>query len=123
MSTHDGRERQLVPLILCGVTLMSVAALLLWDALPHLFPAGAHDFLASLPLVLIAATVLTYEALRRPARSEVVKGILLAFAFLFWAANQFSPNLRQAILFNDIAIGLFVFNVFLAIISRPAAIP
>ena len=77
MSTHDGRERQLVPLILCGVTLMSVAALLLWDALPHLFPARAHDFLASLPLVLIAATVLTYEVLRRPARSEVVKAILV----------------------------------------------
>jgi len=122
MSTHDGRERPLVPLIVCGVTLLSVAVLLLWDALPHLFPARAHDFLASLPLVLIAATVLIYEVLRRPVRSEVVKAILLAFAFLFWAANQFAPSLRQAILFNDIAIGLFVFDVFLAIISRPATI-
>jgi hypothetical protein len=64
-----------------------------------------------------------YEALRRPAPSELIKAILLACAFLFWAANQFWPALRQATLFNDIAIALFVLDVFLAIIGRPVSAP
>ena len=62
----------------------------------------------------IACACLIHEVIRRPSRSEVVKAILLALAFLFWSANQLWPALRQATLFNDIAIGLFVFDVFLA---------
>ena len=57
--------------------------------------------------------------MRRPSRSELIKAILLACAFLFWAANQLWPTLRQATLFNDVAIALFVFDVFLAMTSRP----
>jgi hypothetical protein len=123
MSIRFDRDHRSVPVILCLVTLVSVGVLLLWDFLPGLFPPRAHDFLAALPLALIACTVLVYEALRRPARSEVVKAILLAFAFLFWSGNQFWPTSRPATLFNDIAIGLFVFDVFLAIIGRPVVIP
>jgi hypothetical protein len=43
------------------VTLVSVGVLLLWDFIPRLFFARAHDFLAALPLALIACTVLVYE--------------------------------------------------------------
>jgi hypothetical protein len=118
----DRRLRSL-PVVLCIVTLISVGVLLLRDILPGLFPARAHDFLAAFPLALIALTCLVYEAVRRPSRSELVKAILLACAFLFWAANQFWPALRQATLFNDIAIALFVFDVFLAIVGRPVSTP
>jgi len=112
-----------LPVILCVVTLVSVAVLLLRDARPRLFPAGAHDLLAAFPLFLIACACLAYESVRQPSRSELVKAILLACAFLFWAANQFWPGFRLATLFNDIAIALFVFDVFLAIISRPVETP
>jgi hypothetical protein len=104
------------------VTLASVAVLLVWDVRPGLFPQQAHDFLAALPLAMIAFTCLVYEAVRRPSRSELVKAVLLASAFLFWSANQLWPTLRQATLFNDIAIALFVFDVFLAMIGRPIEI-
>jgi uncharacterized membrane protein YoaK (UPF0700 family) len=117
------RDRSALPVILCFLTLVSVGVLLLSDFLPRIFPARAHDFLAAFPLALIACTCLAYEAVRRPARSELVKAILLACAFLFWAANQFWPALPQATLFNDIAIALFVFDVFLAMIGRPVSIP
>jgi hypothetical protein len=40
-----------------------------------------------------------------------------------WAANQLWPSLHQATLFNDIAIALFVLDVFLVIIGWPAASP
>ncbi len=94
------------------MTLASVGVLFAWDADPALFPARAHDFLAAFPLAMIAFAYLVYQAAHRPARWKLVKAILLAIAFLFWAANQLWPNLRQATLFNDIAIALFVLDVF-----------
>jgi hypothetical protein len=123
MSIRLDWDHRAVPVLLGVVTLAGAGLLLLWDILPGLFPAGAHDFLAAVPLALIACACLVYEVVRRPARAEVVKAILLASAFLFWAANQFWPTLRQATLFNDIAIALFVFDVFLAMIERPHPIP
>jgi hypothetical protein len=122
MSIRLDRDRRSLPVVLCVVTLVSVGMLLVWDVLPGLFPAKAHDFLAAFPLAMIACTCLVYEAVRRPSRSELVKAILLAFAFLFWAANQLWPTLRHATLFNDIAIALFVFDVFLAMTGRPIPI-
>jgi hypothetical protein len=122
MSIHVDRGRRSQPIALCVLTLVSVAVLLLWDVLPGLFPAKAHDFLAAIPLAMIAGVCLLYEAVRRPSPSELVKAVLLACAFLFWSANQFWPMLHQATLFNDIAIALFVFDVFLAMIGRPIQI-
>ncbi|MGA1987852.1 MAG: hypothetical protein ABSG72_16420 [Candidatus Sulfotelmatobacter sp.] len=114
LNSDRGHDLRLLPVILCVLTLASVGVLLVWDMLPRLFPAGAHEFLAAFPLAMIACACLVYEAVRRPARSELVKAILLACAFLFWAANQLWPASHQATLFNDIAIALFVFDVFLA---------
>jgi cytochrome c oxidase assembly factor CtaG len=123
MSVLPTRDRRSLPVILCVLTLISVGVLLLWDFLPGLFPANAHAFLAGLPLAMIACTCLLYEAVRRPALSELIKAVLLACAFLFWAANQLWPALHQATLFNDIAIALFVFDVFLAMTGRPVPTP
>jgi uncharacterized membrane protein len=88
-----------------------------------MFPAGSHDFLAAFPLVLIAFAYLAYQIAHRPARMEFAKAVMLAAAFLFWAANQLWPNLPQATLLNDIAIGLFVLDVFLVIVGWPATSP
>jgi len=114
LNSDRGHDLRLLPVILCVFTLASVGVLLVWDVLPGLFPARAHEFLAAFPLAMIACACLAYEAVRRPARSELIKAILLACAFLFWAANQLWPASHQATLFNDIAIALFVFDVFLA---------
>jgi len=102
-----------------AITLLAIAGLLLWDFSPGLFPARAHDTLGAVPLALIAIAWLVFKAADR--RSELVKSILLAAAFLFWAANQFWPNSREATLFNDIAIALFVLDLFLMMRSRPEA--
>jgi hypothetical protein len=102
-----------------AITLVGVAALLLWDFSPGLFPAHAHDILGAFPLALIAVAWLVFKAADR--RSELVKSILLAAAFLFWAANQLWPGARQATLFNDVAIALFVLDLFLMMRSRPEA--
>ncbi|HVV53176.1 MAG TPA: hypothetical protein VHO06_26195, partial [Polyangia bacterium] len=56
----------------------------------------------------------------RPTRAELARTGLLAAAFLFWAANQFWPDLPQAMLFNDLAVALFVLDAWLAIAPRSA---
>ena len=48
------RVSRAVPILLGLVTLGGIGLLLLWDVLPGLFPAQAHDFLAAFPLALIA---------------------------------------------------------------------
>jgi hypothetical protein len=115
------RGRRALASILGVVTLADVAVLLMWDAAPRLFPARSHDFLAGFCLALIAVAYLVYQIAHRPPRLELAKAILLALAFLFWAANQLWPALPQATLFNDIAIALFVLDVFLVMIGWPAA--
>jgi hypothetical protein len=117
------RAHRALPVILGMITLASVVVLLAWDALPRLFPARAHDVLGAFPLAMIAIAYLVYQSAHRPARLELVKAIMLAVAFLFWAANQFWPDLSQATLFNDIAIALFVLDVFLVMVGWPATSP
>ena len=117
------RGRRALASILGVVTLMDVAVLLVWDAAPRLFPARSHDFLAAFSLATIAVAYLVYQMAHRPPLLELVKAILLALAFLFWAANQLWPALPQATLFNDIAIALFVLDVFLVMIGWPATSP
>jgi hypothetical protein len=99
---------------------MGVVLLFVWNFSPACFPAGAHDFLAAFPLAMIAVAYLIYKAVHRPAPQEIFKAVLLASAFLFWAANQLWPESSQATLFNDFAIGLFVLDIFLTMIEWPS---
>ncbi|MFZ2024041.1 MAG: hypothetical protein WBA18_02345 [Terracidiphilus sp.] len=118
---RSGSASSFVPIALGIVTLAGVAALLLRDAFPAFFPAGSHDTLGAFSLAMISLAYLAYQLERRAAPKEMVKAILLAAAFLFWAANQYWPNLPEATLFNDIAIALFVLDVFLVMIGWPLA--
>ena len=117
------RAQRAIPLALGVVTLTSVGVLLAWDVHPKAFPARAHDFLASFPLAMIAIAYFLYQSAHRPPAMEFVKAIMLAAAFLFWAANQLWPDIRQATLFNDIAIALFILDVFLVMIGWPTSSP
>jgi hypothetical protein len=103
------------------LTLASVVLLFVEDAFPLRFPVKSHDSLAAFALATIALAYLIYRMAQRPAPMELTKAILLAAAFLFWAANQFWSNRPEATLFNDAAIGLFVLDVFLVIAGRPSA--
>ena len=117
------RPHRTLPVILGAITLAGVGVLFVWDAFPRLFPARSHDFLAAFSLAAIALAYLVYQVAHRPAPQELAKAIMLATAFLFWAANQLWPTHPQATLFNDIAIALFVFDVFLVLIGWPATSP
>jgi hypothetical protein len=103
-----------------AITLLSSAMLLLHDAAPGIFPARTHDFLAAFSLGFIALAWLLWQQARRSNAKELLKAVLLAAAFLFWAANQFWPNIKAATLFNDLAVFLFVLDVLLAMAGWPA---
>ncbi|MFZ0338526.1 MAG: hypothetical protein WAL45_10870 [Terracidiphilus sp.] len=120
MQNVTDRARRLVPLVLGIVTLAGVMLLLVQDAAPRLLPAGSHEVLAAFSLAMIALAYMVFQLVHRRPVAELVKTLLLAAAFLFWAANQLWPSLPQASLFNDIAIGLFVLDVFFVIAGWPA---
>ena len=120
MQTASDRTRRLVPLILGIITLAAVALLFVEDAAPRLLPTGSHNALAAFSLAMIACAYMVFQLAHHRPLAELAKTILLAAAFLFWAANQFWPSLPQASLFNDIAIGLFVLDVFFVIAGWPA---
>jgi len=121
MNSRTDRARRLFPLALGVVALVSAAVLTIDDADPRRFPVGSHDGLAAFSLAAIAMALMIFRIVQRAALAEMGKAIVLAAAFLFWAANQLWPDLPQAGMFNDIAIGLFVLDVFLAIAGRPSA--
>jgi hypothetical protein len=117
------RGHRVLAVVLGTVTMISVAVLLVWDAAPHFFPARSHDFLGAFALTMIAVAYLVYQVAHRPPGKELAKAIMLAIAFLFWAVNQLWPDSPRAILYNDIAIALFVLDVFLVIVGWPASSP
>jgi hypothetical protein len=105
------------------VTVLTLVPLFAWDASPQAFPARAHGALAAIPLALIATACLVHAIARRAHRLEVAKACLLVAAFLFWAINQGWPEHPLSTLFNDLAVALFVIDVFLAIFGWPVAGP
>jgi hypothetical protein len=119
MQMYLNRARRSAPVALGAIALAAVVVLMAWDFFPGLFPVRAHDLLGAFPLALIAFAYLAYQAVLRTAGRALVKASLLAIAFLLWAANQLWPDLPQATLFNDLAIGLFVLDVFLTITGWP----
>ena len=117
------RAHRAIPVALGIVTLASVGVLFVWDAAPRLFPARSHDYIGAFALAMIAVAYLAYQAAHRPSNKDLAKAVLLAVAFLFWAANQLWPDSPRATLYNDTAIALFVLDIFLVIIGWPASSP
>jgi hypothetical protein len=112
--------RRALPVGLGVLTLVSLALLLVWDAVPQAFPSDAHLALGAAPLALVAATYLAYQALVARARPPAMfRAVLLALAFLFWAANQALGEAPLATLMNDLAIALFVIDVLLTMLGWP----
>jgi hypothetical protein len=123
MYTRVERGRRAIPVALGVVTLVGVGVLLVFDVAPERFPARAHDWLGAFPLAMIAVAYLMYQGVHRPPAKEWLKAVLLAVAFVFWAANQCWRDPRGAMVCNDIAIALFVLDVFLVMIGWPAGSP
>ena len=109
-----------IAIILGLIAVISSGILLILHLQPGTFPDRPHDYLSSSALAFVAVAWMCWQAARSVRPTEALKTILLAAAFLFWAANQLWPTIRQAALFNDIAVALFVLDVFLVMIGWPS---
>ncbi len=121
----DRRWRSL-SLALAALTFASAVALIVWNIVPGFFPlqANAHDLLGALPLSLVAVAYTVHVAVRGASPYDLMRALILAAAFLFWAANQYWPDAPLARLWNDIAVVLFVVDVLLTMIrSEPGDVP
>jgi hypothetical protein len=123
MRTALQRIHRILPPLLGTITIAAAGLLLAVDLLPIPVGRRQHDVLGALPLALIATAYLLHQSVLRPAPKELLKAVIVAAAFLFWAANQVWPEPFRAMLFNDIAIALFVLDVFLVIIGWPRTPP
>jgi hypothetical protein len=101
-----------LPALLAGAALLLVLPLVAWNLRPQLFTAGAHERLAPLPLAVIALASLIHQLRRRPRGRRLLSALLLSAGFSLWAANMLLP---QALLLNDLAIVVFVTDLFLII--------
>ncbi len=115
--------RSSVSFFLGLVTLVAVGLLLLWDAFPARFPPSSHDALSALSLALIALAAIVHRFERSWRWDEMARTLLLAAAFVCWSANQFWPAHPRATLLNDLAVALFVIDVWWTIAARQPVAP
>jgi ABC-type transport system involved in cytochrome c biogenesis permease subunit len=119
MAIGQARVRRTISIAIGMLPLIGVGVLLACDAVPRIFPPGAHDLLAALPLILIALALVAYRAIQRAPPMEWAKTTIVALAFLFWAATLLCADRERARLFNDIAIAAFVLDALLVITGWP----
>jgi hypothetical protein len=121
MDRSMSRSLRAGSLALAALTFASAAALVAWDLAAARFPPRSHEVLGALPLALVAAAYLVHAGARRASGHDLVQALLLAAAFLFWAANQYWPDAPHATLWNDIAVVLFVLDVLVTMSRSPGA--
>jgi hypothetical protein len=108
-----------LPLALGSIAMVSLVPLLAWDAAPAGFPARSHDVFGAGPLLAIAVAYFAQQLVQRPPLLGWVRAAIVVAAFFAWAVNQYLPDDRLAVLWNDIAIALFVIDGFLSIAKAP----
>ncbi len=113
MLVASARRLRTLAVAIGWLTLAGVVLLLGWDLWPARFPPHSHDALSALPLALIAVAWCAHRLGERPTAAGLARTALLAAAFLFWSANQLWPESPRATLFNDLAVALFVLDLWL----------
>jgi hypothetical protein len=96
----------------------SAVVLLGWDGLAGPAATGAHRVLSALPLLLIAAAALGWQAWQRAGRATLVKTMILAAGFGCWATGQLVSAPAPSAVCNDVAIGLFVLDAALVVADQ-----
>ena len=71
-----------------------------------------HTYLRSLVLALAGFGYALFQLYVRPSREILLKRLVLAAAFVLWAAEQLVPPGRLTLLLDDAAIAAFVLDLF-----------
>jgi hypothetical protein len=93
-----------------GSAALIFSAVLLLSNIP-IAPARFHALLSSLPLALAGVAYVILQVRLKPARNALLRRLLLAAAFLFWALDQLLPPGRLAVFIGDLVISAYVLDL------------
>jgi hypothetical protein len=110
-----------LPIAIGLVSMLWLVPLLAWDAAPSRFPLHSHDALGAGPLFFIAVGYVAQQVVQRPGGIGWMRAGIIVAAFVAWAANQYWPDAGTATLWNDVAVALFVLDIFISIASSGKA--
>jgi hypothetical protein len=71
-----------------------------------------HPWISALPLALAGIGYALFQIQLRPSRAVLLKRLLLAAAFVFWAIDQIMPAGRVAAFIGDAVIAAYVLDLF-----------
>ena len=71
-----------------------------------------HPWISALPLALAGIGYALFQIQLRPPRAMLLKRLLLAAAFVFWAIDQIMPAGRLAVFIGDAVIAAYVLDLF-----------
>jgi len=91
---------------------LACSALLLLSSLPFISARADNAWLSSLPLALMGVAYAVLQIRLRPGRQTLMKRLLLAAAFIFWAIDQLLPAGPIATFMGDAVVSAYVLDLF-----------
>jgi hypothetical protein len=99
--------------LLARLSVLAPGALLLASIfLPLPSHTRLHPWISALPLALAGIGYALFQFQLRPTRAVLLKRLLLAAAFVFWAIDQVMPAGRVAVFIGDVVIAAYVLDLF-----------
>jgi hypothetical protein len=102
-----------------AVVAVLLAGVLLLSNLPFV-PDGMHSYLSAAPLALAGIGYALLQIRLKPARSTLLKRLLLAATFITWAVDQLLPPGRVATVIGDMVIAAYVLDLYWLIEEQAA---
>jgi hypothetical protein len=101
------------PGVLARLSVVAAGALLLASIfMPLSSHARLHPWISALPLALAGIGYALFQLQLRPPRAVLMKRLVLAAAFVFWAIDQLMPAGRVAVFIGDAVIAAYVLDLF-----------
>jgi hypothetical protein len=99
--------------LLAKLSVLAAAALLLASIfMPVPSHTRLHPWISAVPLALAGVGYALFQLQLRPSRAVLLKRLLLAAAFVFWAIDQVMPAGRVAVFIGDAVIAAYVLDLF-----------
>jgi hypothetical protein len=94
-----------------AILAVMLSGVLLLSNLPFV-PSEIHSYLSAAPLALAGIGYAVLQFRVKPARSILLKRLLLAATFITWAADQVLPPGRLATVIGDAVIAMYVLDLY-----------
>ena len=105
-------------LLLLIASWAGLTGLLMTDGFHHLRFTSTHQRLSALALIFVGLSYAAFQFAAVRKRTDRVKGVLLATAFVLWGSEQFLPASPLMTLIDSLVIGIFVVDISLVIVDR-----